>query len=57
MDPTEVKTVSNNKESALTFNLACWPVIKESLLQEYKIIGVRNMDTTNFNKAIMKFNL
>jgi hypothetical protein len=57
MDPTEVKTVSNNKVSALTFNLACWLVIKESLLQEYKIIGVRNMDAINFNKAIIKFNL
>ncbi len=57
MEPTEVKTVSKNKVSAFTFNLAWGLVIKESLLQEYKIIEVRNMYSKNFNKAIIKFNL
>lgn len=48
MEPTVVKTVSKNKVSELVYNFASGLVIKESFLQEKKIIAENIIKVMDF---------
>jgi hypothetical protein len=54
MEPTEVKTVSKDKVSALVFKLACELVIKESFLHEIIIRVNTTKHKKNLRAAIFK---
>ena len=52
IEPTEVKTVSKVKLSALKPSIACGLVIKESFLQEHIIITAKKTDAIDFANVI-----
>jgi hypothetical protein len=47
-EPAEVNTVSKNKVSALVYKLASALVMKDSFLQERKIIAEKKMKSAGF---------
>lgn len=52
MEPVEVKTVSNNKVSALVYKFACGLVIKDSFLQEKMVADSKKKSDAYFRKVI-----